>query len=133
MNSTERVRIWRSKNPSKHQEYCRQYYLDHKVERKEYNKSREGIRQERRWKIKLQMIERLGGRCVRCGETDPRVLEINHINGGGGKERHLAKAVLIVQGKRKTEDLDLRCANCNLIYEFEQGRRYPCLPELRRN
>lgn len=28
----------------------------------------------------------------------------------------------IVKGRRSIADLDLRCANCNWIYEYERGR-----------
>jgi hypothetical protein len=53
-----------------------------------------------------------------CGCSDIDFLEIDHINNDGGKERgkkfstqsfHLA----IRNGKRKTDDLDIRCKVCN--------------------
>ena len=79
----------------------------------------------RSWDLKKQTIVFLGGKCVECGETDLRVLQINHRNGGGTKEnttrgaREIWKDV--IDGKRN--DVDVRCANCNILYEYEVGRR----------
>ncbi len=76
-------------------------------------------------RLKIQTFSLLGGKCVGCGITDIRVLQVNHKNGRGG-EKDLFGAEMyqaIVSKIRITEDLDLRCANCNIIYEYECGRR----------
>ncbi len=72
----------------------------------------------------------LGGVCVKCGISDWRVLQVNHINGGGQKEQRRGRSEGrphmyqdILTGRRSTDDLDLRCANCNVLYEYE--RRMP--------
>lgn len=66
--------------------------------------------------------------CVVCGNTDLRVLEINHLDGGGqedckkyGGNINLYRA--IVNGTRPTNDLDIRCVNCNRLYDYERGMR----------
>ena len=66
----------------------------------------------------------LGGRCVCCGNTDLRLLQINHLL---EKTAHptYCEYVQIIKGSLKNRDV--RCANCNLLYEFERGRRK--LPE----
>src|SRR5712664_2744330 len=73
------------------------------------------------WKVRKQAILILGGKCVKCSETDWRVLQINHKNGGGAKElREIHPQTFylrIVQGLRSTEDLELMCANDNIRYE----------------
>jgi len=61
-----------------------------------------------------------------CGETDRRVLQVNHLNGGGAKELRSGSLRAqfyraILDGKRA--DVDLRCANCNIRYEYERGAR----------
>lgn len=74
--------------------------------------------------MKRKVVELLGGKCKGCGNTDIRVLQINHLNGGGRKE--VAGPLFyarILSGERAIDDLDLRCANCNIIYEYEVGRR----------
>ena len=43
--------------------------------------TREQIRKKR-----INVVERLGNKCIVCGYSDPRALQIDHINGGGGKE-----------------------------------------------
>jgi hypothetical protein len=68
-------------------------------------------------------ISILGGKCMNCGETDLRVLQVNHLNGGGSKEnsKRGARAVWadVIKGNR--EDVDVRCANCNILYDYERG------------
>lgn len=80
------------------------------------------------WKLKLEVITLLGGKCSNCGNTDLRVLQVNHLNGDGRKELKkygggcgFYRAILT--GRRATDDLDIRCANCNILYEFKVGRR----------
>ncbi len=73
-----------------------------------------------------KVIELLGGKCVRCGITDWRILQVNHINGNGSKERKIkgSSGIFreILNGKRTLIDLDLRCANCNILYEYDMRR-----------
>lgn len=80
---------------------------------------------DRRWKRRLQVITLLGRAC-KCGITDIRVLQINHKKGKGSKEhKHRGGRIMveaILSGKRTTDDLELRCANCNILYEYERGR-----------
>lgn len=75
--------------------------------------------------LRRQAIEFLGGKCVVCGIDDVRVLQLNHLDGGGTDEawkkgRHgIHKEIL--RGTRS--DIDVRCANHNMLYEYEVGRR----------
>ena len=77
-------------------------------------------------KLRKSTIEALGGKCVRCGFTDRRALQIDHINGGGSKERkekgfnmefhkHVLQSFL-----KKENKYQILCANCNWIKRFEQ-------------
>jgi len=81
-----------------------------------------------RWKRRLHLISLLGSKCRKCGIDDPRVLQINHINGNGIKDykKRGSNGLYndILSGKRRKDDLELLCANCNVLYEYEQGRRY---------
>ncbi len=78
----------------------------------------------RYWKLRLKALKKLGGYCVACGIDDVRVLQINHKLGDGKKDRGLGQSLLkaIVYGDL-TKDFDIRCANCNILYEYELGRR----------
>lgn len=87
------------------------------------NKNREQIAASARKKkrIDFEHALRIVGRgkmeCVSCGCSDLRILEINHINGGGRKEasnkRH-AFIRAIVLGERSIEDLNILCKVCNI-------------------
>ena len=76
------------------------------------------------WKEKLGLIDYLGGECVNCGEKDHRILQVNHIYGGGNKDFKKNKSRVIyrqILDKKREGEFDLRFANCNLLYEYERG------------
>lgn len=78
-------------------------------------------------KAKKDVIALLGGKCSKCGMTDMHLLNINHKNGNGRKERGKhGTSILhqdILKGRREIDDLNLLCFNCNILYEYEVGRR----------
>lgn len=84
-------------------------------------------RQRYHLRKRLAVIQLLGAVCRRCGFNDARALEVNHIVGGGRAEHRDRRGVNfyndILMGKRTTVDLELLCANCNVLYEFERGKR----------
>jgi hypothetical protein len=62
--------------------------------------------------------------CENCGCTDIRLLEINHKNGGGTKEREKGKSSAkfawnIYMGRRNIDDLNLLCKVCNALHALE--------------
>jgi len=65
-------------------------------------------------------------KCAMCGCDDTRFLEINHIKGGGRKESRTHDnenhnlILLIHNGKRGIEDLNLLCRACNSIDHLER-------------
>lgn len=70
--------------------------------------------------LRDQTIEYLGGFiCVNCGCTDKRILEINHVNLGGGKEEKKKERVImyreIITGKRDGE-FNVLCKVCNAAH-----------------
>jgi hypothetical protein len=103
--------------------YAREWRKKHRDKIKEYDKKRPDYGKQSRL-VHEKAIRKLGGKCVRCGETDIRVLQINHINGGGCRELSRRKATSfyrdIVAGRRKTDDLDVRCANCNILARYKE-------------
>lgn len=75
--------------------------------------------------IRLQIMDILGGReCIKCGFSDKRALQFDHINGGGIKElRQMSPPKMYLYylnnpniAKKK---LQLLCANCNWIKRHE--------------
>lgn len=79
------------------------------------------------YSLRRRLLTYLGNKCVVCGETDWMVLQVNHINGGGVQDHRTVGAEKIYRqilaGEREGI-FDLRCANCNMRYEYEQRRRW---------
>jgi hypothetical protein len=95
--------------------------------------------------LRLQVIEKFGGRCanpdclVPGGCTDPRALQLDHVNNDGAAERRKINDTVGPKGGQGTgqgfrrvteirtaalEDTEgryqLLCANCNVIKEYER-------------
>ena len=90
-------------------------------------KVRESQRLEKqRKKIKIHTL--LGSVCVRCGFSDIRALQIDHINGGGYIERKSYPtnpkkyySDILLSIKKEEGKYQLLCANCNWIKRFENN------------
>ena len=66
--------------------------------------------------------------CVRCGFSDPRALQFDHINGGGRRHRQqvgsaakFLRALLALTSKELTAEFQVLCANCNFIKREENN------------
>src|SRR3990167_6132101 len=109
--------------------YARKWYREHREVAKERankwyreNKERAKARIGKYGPLwRYEVLLKLGSKCCRCGFSDERALQIDHINGGGTKERshHLFgpsyyrrvfDSILKNEGK-----FQLLCANCNWI------------------
>lgn len=71
--------------------------------------------------LRLKVQKVLGGCCAHCGITDHRVLEIDHIDGGGRQEQLL----IGVYGIRKkilkdSTGYQLLCSNCHTIKTWHE-------------
>jgi len=101
------------------------YHLENKEWRKKYYK-------QYYEKIRLETLAKVDPalKCAMCGCDDTRFLEVNHIKGGGVKERIAYRnekhneshnmILLIHTGKRGLEDLNLLCRACNSIDHLER-------------
>lgn len=72
-----------------------------------------------------KILEILGGRCIKCGFSDIRALQLDHIKGGGNRDRgkypnssHMI-AFYLENPEAINKSLQLLCANCNWIKRFE--------------
>lgn len=81
---------------------------------KEYNAMK-------RFNIKLEIINKLGGRCAVCGNSNLFHLQFDHVNNDGNQDRvekggsssfSTKQMKAILSGKHKYE-LQILCANCN--------------------
>ena len=96
-----------------------------------YEKRIRDLARIRNAKLKKQVMDKLGSVCVRCGFTDIRALQVDHISGGGVHEyrnnpsgpRGIYRKIL-----SDSTGYQLLCANCNWIKREENhegmGKRY---------
>lgn len=75
-------------------------------------------------KLRADVLLALGGSCVVCGVSDPRVLQIDHVNGGGSKQRKSVRGLsfyrfVLTELEKGSKDFQLLCANCNWIKRYE--------------
>lgn len=74
-----------------------------------------------RSRVRNSVVSILGSECVLCGYDDKRALQIDHINGGGKKERREIPntnkfyEIVINSFIAKENKYQLLCANCNVI------------------
>jgi hypothetical protein len=74
-------------------------------------------------KLKDQAIAALGGCCVKCGFSDYRALEFDHIHGDGFKVKGGTRAELRKHLRASTihEVYQLLCCNCHAIKTYDNG------------
>ncbi len=94
---------------------------------KRNQRGRDYLRECRRKIIKL-----LGGKCVTCGFSDPRALQVDHVNGDGykykrGIGRTYCNSSMLKMIQRSidnnTNEFQLLCANCNSIKCHENNEK----------
>lgn len=79
-------------------------------------KSRHNSKQKKR----MQLLQFLGGKCIKCGFSDSRALQVDHINGGGVKEyKKIGLSAMYKRVFEHRQDYQILCANCNWIKRFE--------------
>ena len=116
-----------NKNKEKTKKYMHKYMKNYrKIHPEKFNTPRLLARQkEINSKIRPKLIKLLGNKCIKCGFTDIRALQIDHKNGGGRKEhkkfgnQQLYRYYLKhpIEAKNK---LQILCANCNWIKRVEK-------------
>ena len=104
-------------SPERLRAYRKEYYLENRIEL--LSKARRAA-----WFYRSLAIENYGNVCSRCGYTDVRALQFNHLNGGGRKEnRRSYSFIRALATGPKRDDINLLCANCNCLYDYERGYR----------
>lgn len=79
-------------------------------------------------RLRMAVIEKLGGKCGSCGFNDWRVLQIDHKNGKGWQKKNKQVALGTAIRYRMvladtSNSYQLLCANCNWVKRFE-GREH---------
>jgi len=113
-------RQYRIKNAKHLEEYGRKWRV---LNRAHYRK----VKKEYLFKKRMELIQRMGGKCVRCSMADWRCLAIDHIYGGGHLERkqfsgNQQRYLKHILGSVSTgqDRYQLLCYNCNRIKQHEK-------------
>jgi len=120
-NTINRNIQYYEKNKDKLYEKRKGYYIEYYQSLREYKITQQLARYHN---IRKNVVKFLGEKCVKCGNSDFRVLQVDHVNGGGGKERKANKNYshqLENIVKKNKENYQLLCANCNIIKIYENG------------
>ena len=84
---------------------------------------------EKYYGTRTDILDMLGNNCVRCGETDWRCLQIDHVNGGGRKEMkknnlhygNFYYSKIYTKVFNGSKDYQILCANCNWKKKYENN------------
>mgnify|MGYP001576290723 CR=1 FL=1 len=75
--------------------------------------------------LRAAVLESFGNKCDKCGFSDKRALQIDHVNGGGNIELRIELRNTMKYLKKvladKTGMYQLLCANCNWIKRAERN------------
>ena len=120
----ERSRLWRRNNP----ESLKRYRGTRRTYNLKYQRETENANSRKFYKNKRQeLIDILGGKCIRCGFSDIRALQFDHINGGGIKELKLMGGMIkmvchyLKHPEEIKTNIQLLCSNCNWIKRHENN------------
>ena len=122
-----RIAYWREyrrKNRDKRNAWERARYARNLQKMRDYGATH--ARESRR-KLKEILYTLLGDKCVICGFSDKRALQIDHRNGGG--KRHYSKSGSLGVLKHAVEnpsEYQILCANHHWINMREKGEVGPC-------
>jgi hypothetical protein len=72
--------------------------------------------------LKKSILNKYGSKCARCGFSDWRALQLDHVNNNGAEDREESRdgnGVYNSALKDKDGEFQLLCANCNSIKRLE--------------
>lgn len=91
----------------------RKYRLDH--HQKEQDRKHKVVVKRRQ-----KMLDEYGNKCARCGFSDVRALQIDHVKGGNGWKEKRASLGYFKRVMKHDGEFQLLCANCNWIKRHEE-------------
>ena len=94
--------------------------------RKKYNLENSNRLREERLQRRKKTLDAMGGKCIKCGFSDYRAIQIDHMNGDGKIERHLLRRkdyyeTVLASYLKEENRYQLLCCNCNWIKRVENG------------
>lgn len=74
-------------------------------------------------RIRRRMLDGLGGKCTRCGFSDWRALQVDHVSGNGRADRLRAnnRNAWLKYVLAHLDKYQLLCANCNWMKRYENS------------
>lgn len=88
-----------------------EYYLRN---RKKLIRQFTAYKKERERKLWAKLLRHFDYRCAWCGETDTVVLELDHLNGGGTRQRKLLnRPAMLIFALEHLDRFQILCRNCN--------------------
>jgi hypothetical protein len=83
--------------------------------------------------LRKMALDKLGGKCARCGFSDYRALQIDHVNGGGLEElrAYSWRGYLPKVLEDKDNNYVCLCANCNWIKRAENDENPSARAEIK--
>lgn len=104
------------RTPEEKREYQREYTKRNRVQlnaaRADYFK-----------KVRVEVVEKYGGKCVCCGETQFEFLCFDHINNDGSEHRKAVKHSMALWLKKSgfPSNFQILCFNCNNAKQYSGG------------
>ena len=110
------------KNPEDQLAYSRKHYKQNKAKYKERTRKRNKEQRERN-KAYVNAIKE-NSSCVDCGESNPIVLEFDHVRGKkrGNVSDMMRQSYSTDTIQKEIDKCDVRCANCHRIKTFERSQ-----------
>jgi hypothetical protein len=110
-NAKRKATNWYALNREKQIASRMAYYYSHKEEER-------SKRRAESMALRLEALQRYGGRCACCGEAEPKFLAIDHLNNDGAAHRraHGKSGAMIYRWLRKHNyppGFQVLCHNCN--------------------
>lgn len=135
-----KAKEWRDRNPEKAKEVA-QRASRKRLDRFQTDPSSEErqrtIASQREWaaKHRRQVLELLGGAC-KCGFSDPRALQIDHVHSNGAEHRRRSTSLNAyyaeIAANYASGDYQVLCANCNQIKRYEANETGRGVPRRKR-
>lgn len=104
-------------NREKAKEAKRKSYMKHKDRYLSEDRARQA-------RIRNSILDLFGRLCSKCGFTDIRALQVDHIKGGGTQESKRGPVTMYRRILTDPSGYQLLCANCNWIKRAE-NKEYP--------
>lgn len=90
------------------------------INKEQINKVKRNWWKEKTPPIRQKLFQILGNKCCRCGYSDIRALQLDHLLGDGYLERNKSNKYYVENPLEAIFKFQLLCANCNWIKRVEQ-------------